>query len=79
MTTAYTFDHNGSEFHADWLDDNHTRLSVRTSQSVIDEETGIDHTDWPSDGQVSAVVGVTVEFADAGDHSDESEAIFRAV
>jgi len=82
MTTAaatYTFDHNGTEFRADWLNDEKTRLSVRTSHAVIDEDSGIDHTDWPSDKEVSAAVGTPVEFYDAGDNGEESESIFSAV
>ena len=74
---TFTFDYKGAEFRADWLDDEKTRLSVRTSHMEIDENTGVDHTNWPSDKQVSAIVGTPVKFADAGDNSEESESIFK--
>lgn len=76
-TITFTFTFKGSEFRASWLNDEHTRLSVRTSDTVLDEN-GLDQTEWPDDKIVSQAVGEAVEFHDAGDHPDESEAIFAA-
>lgn len=72
-----TFTFRGGEFRADWLNEEHTRLSVRTSDTVEDDQ-GVDQTEWPSDAVVSKAVGKAVKFHDAGDHPDESESIYHS-
>lgn len=75
--TSVTFTYHGTEFQADWLNDERSRLSVSTAEPTFDE-LGINQTDWPSDELVSQIVDKHVEFADAGDAPDRSEAIYHA-
>jgi hypothetical protein len=73
----FVFTFKGSEFRADWLGYDQQRLSVRTSETVEDDK-GIEMTEWPSDTFVSGIVGKAVYLHDAGEHPTESECIFYA-
>jgi len=71
-----TFECNGFIWNYDWLDNEQTKLSVRQPEPILDD-LGIDMTPWPSDDEVSALVGKAVYFSDAGDHHSEVEGIFK--
>lgn len=52
------------------------------SQGVDSDGNPYDDCDvsqWPSDAELSAIVGVPVKFFDGGDHPDYPEGIFHAV
>lgn len=37
---------------------------------------GVDHTDWPTDAELSSALGFPVRFVDGGDHPDYPEGIY---
>jgi hypothetical protein len=70
--------HAGGTFTADWLNADRTRLSI-TTPDVVEDANGVDRTDWPTDEQVSRLVGMEVQFHDSGDNPKLAEAIYHTV